>query len=55
VIFRYSGVTVLFRFFFVLDMDKFAIEHQVFLYESYVKCNTTRTCQRKFGSRFSGV
>lgn len=40
---------------FVVGMDKFSLEHRVFLYDTYVKCNSARKCQRKFVRKFPGV
>jgi hypothetical protein len=42
-------------FSFVHDMDPFIIEHRAFLYEFYVKSNSTRNSQRKFRTKFPGV
>jgi len=39
----------------VVCMNKFTLQHQVFLYDSYVKCKSTRKCQRKFRIKFPRV
>jgi transposase len=39
----------------VVGMDKFTLEHRVFLYDTYVKCNSARKCQRQFVRKFPGV
>lgn len=36
-------------------MDKFTLEHRVFLYDAYVKCESARKCRRKFSRKFPGV
>jgi transposase len=42
-------------FFCPWGMDKFTLEHRVFLYDTYVKCKSARKCQRKFRRKFPGV
>jgi hypothetical protein len=44
--------SVLFKILFVYYMNKFMLEHYMFLYESSVKCNTTRKDQKKFRRKF---
>jgi hypothetical protein len=39
----------------VISMDRFTLEHQVFLYDCYVKCKSARTCERKFRRKFPNV
>jgi hypothetical protein len=39
----------------VLDMVKFTLQHQAFLYGYYVKYKSARTCQRKFRVKFRGI
>jgi transposase len=36
-------------------MEKFTLQQRIFLYDSYVKCNSARKSQRKFGRKFPGV
>jgi hypothetical protein len=36
-------------------VDKLTLEHQVFLYESYIKCNSTRKSQWKFRRKLPRV
>jgi hypothetical protein len=40
---------------FVWDVDKFILEHQVFLYKLHVKCNSARKSQGKFRRKFPRV
>lgn len=37
---------------FVLYMDKFTVEHQVFFYKFYVKCKFANKCNRKFRGNY---
>jgi hypothetical protein len=37
---------------FVQDINKLALQHQVFLYESYVTCDSARKSKRKFRRKF---
>jgi hypothetical protein len=36
-------------------MEKFTLQQRLFLYDSYVKCNSARKSQRKFEREFPGV
>jgi hypothetical protein len=38
-----------------VDMVRYSVERRVFLYESYVKCGSTRNYWRKFWNKFLGI
>lgn len=38
---------------FMLAMDKFTVEHWMFLYEAYVKCKSARKCWEKIQEKLS--
>lgn len=46
---------VLFKIPFVLDIDKFTLEHQVFLHQCCTKCDSTKKSQRKFKRKFPEI
>jgi hypothetical protein len=43
---RTEWYSVLFLTSFRWGMDKFTLEHRVFLYDAYVKCKSARKCQK---------